>query len=227
MKLSRGPLVWGVLLVAGGLLLLAQNLGLFGRLAAPMWAIIFGVGSLAFFGVYFSQRSAWWFLFPAFVLAGLAATVVLDASRIGGDWTGSVVLWSIALAFWTVFASDNRQWWAIIPAGVLTTVGALPLIADRVAETSIGAIFFLGLGITFGLLYLLRGRYGNSTSWAIFPAAGSLAMAVLLGVLGPFERFWPVVFLISPGLYLLYHALRPRAGGRSGSEGGSGGPSAR
>jgi hypothetical protein len=64
----------------------------------------------------------------------------------------------------------------------------------------------------------MRGRYRGETAWAVFPAGGCLAMALLLGVLGPLERFWPVVFLILPGLYLLYNAMRPRdAGGPGGT----------
>jgi hypothetical protein len=210
------------LLIAGGLVLLAQNLGLFGELAAPVWSFLFGLAALAFFGAYFSDRSAWWFLIPGFVLAGLALTVLVTESgvddRFRGDLGGSVFLWSIGLAFWAVYAADNRQWWAIIPAGVMTTLGLMPLVADQVAGTSTGAILFLGLGLTFGLLYLLRGRH--ATGWAIFPAGGCLAMALILGVFGPLERFWPVIFLILPGVYLLYQALRPRRGAGPKAEGG-------
>jgi hypothetical protein len=214
MNLTRGPLVWGILLVLGGLLLLAQNLGLLGEMTGTVWVIVLALGSIAFFAAYVTQRRAWWFLFPAFVLAGLVATILLSESQLNvsglrGDLAGSVFLWSIALAFWGVYLSDSNQWWAIIPAGVMTTIGAMPLVATRVEGTSTGAILFLGIGLTFGILYLLRARH--STGWAVFPAAACLGMALLLGVLGPFDRFWPIIFLIVPGVYLLYQALRPRA----------------
>lgn len=221
MKLSRGPLIWGSLLILGGLLLLAQNFGLFGNLQAPIWGIVFGVAAVAFFAAFFTQRGAWWFLIPGFVLTGLGATVLVNEISGQSDLAGSVFLWSIAVAFWCVFLVERSNWWAIIPAGVMTTIGTMPLVAARLPGTATGAVFFLGLGLTFGILYLTRGRYGSATAWAIFPAVACLGMALILGVLGPMERFWPVVFLIVPGLYLLYNALRPR--GVSRDSGGSSG----
>ncbi len=210
MRSSRAPLVWGILLIAGGLLFLAQTLGVLGEFSNPVWAGVLAVGALACFVAYASRRSAWWFLIPGFVLGGLAATALLDLAGVPDPIAGSIFLWSVAAAFWAVFLADMRNWWAIIPAGVMTTIGSLPLLSERLAGTATGAAFFLGLSITFGILFLLRGRYGRRTAWAIFPALGCLAMAILLGVLGPFELAWPVVFLILPGLYLLYNALRPR-----------------
>ncbi len=210
MKLTRGPLLWGILLILGGLALLAQNFNLFGAVTGVIWTIAFGVASLAFFAAYFTNRDTWWFLIPAFVLAGLVGTIVVGQLPGQGELAGGIVLWSVGLAFWAVYLAAPRLWWAIIPAGVNTTLGFIPVVAERVQGTVVPAILFGGLALTFGLLYLLRGRYQGQTSWAIFPAAGCLALALLMGVLGPLGRFWPVLFLILPGVFLLYQALRSR-----------------
>ena len=222
MKLSRGPLLWGILLILGGLALLAQNFELFGPATGLVWGIALALGSLAFFVAYFTNRAAWWFLIPGFVLAGVVGTVVVSQYAGQGELAGGIVLWSVGLAFWAVYLAAPRQWWAIIPAGVNTTLGFMPVVANRVEGTAIAAILFVGLGLTFGLLYLLRERHERQTSWAVWPAAGCLGMAVVLGVLGPLGRFWPAIFLIAPGLYLLYQALRPRAP-EAGSQSGAGG----
>jgi hypothetical protein len=211
MRNSRAPLVWGTLLVLGGLLFLAQSLNILGELSDSVWVAVFAIGSLGCFVAYAMRRRDWWLLIPGFVLGGLAATTVLDLAGVPDPVAGSIFLWTVAAAFWAVFLADMGMWWAIIPAGVMTTIGSVPLISGRLAETITGAVIFLGLAITFGILYVLRGRYENRTAWAIFPALGCLAMALLLGVLGPFEVAWPVVFLILPGLYLLYNALRRRS----------------
>jgi hypothetical protein len=223
MNLSRGPIVWGILLVVGGLILLAENLGWFGGLSTPIWTILFALGSLAFFGAFFTQRGAWWFLIPAFILAGLAVTVLVggggeEGTGVRGDLAGGIFLWSVALAFWAVYLADQRQWWAIIPAGVMTTLGIIPVVAGQIGGLSIAAVLFLGIGLTFGLLYLLRAQH--RTGWAIFPAAACLGVALVMGVFGTFVQFWPVIFLILPGLYLLYLAFRPRGSSPPKIEGG-------
>ena len=210
MSLSRGPVLWGILLILAGVLLLAQNLGVFGELPAPVWTILFGVGSLAFFAAFFRRRGAWWFLFPACVLLGLAAVTLLAQIGLEGNLGGSLFLWAIAAAFWGVFATDRRQWWAIIPAGALTTIGLMPLADSRLTGDWGATVFFASLSATFGVLYVLRARFAGQTAWAIFPAAGCLAMALFLGALGPLGKFWPVLVLIVPGVYLLYRALRAR-----------------
>ncbi|MBI3359722.1 MAG: hypothetical protein HY023_01260 [Chloroflexi bacterium] len=210
MKRLSGPVVWGVLLIVIGLLLLAENFKVFGELAEPLWAVIFAASGVLFFAAYFTQGRGWWFLIPAFVLLGLAAVVLSPRIGLSGNAGGSVFLWAIAAAFWSVFAVDRRQWWPIIPAGVMTTVGLMPLASGRLRGEAIGALFFVGLGLTFALLYLLRARYKGATAWAVWPAGACLGMGLVVGAFGPLEKFWPVIFLILPGLFLLYNALRPR-----------------
>jgi hypothetical protein len=209
MNLSRGPALVGLLLVLGGLALLAQNFGLFGPVTGVVWVVMFGLGSLAFFAAFATNRGAWWFLIPAFVLAGLVGTILASEYFRQDELGGSIFLWAIGLAFWAVYVVAPQNWWAIIPAGVNTTLGLIPVAASRVEGTAIGAILFVGLGLTFGLLFLLRGRHSGQTNWAIFPAIACLGLALVLGVLGPLQNFWPV-FLIAGGGYLLYLALRPR-----------------
>lgn len=210
MRSVRGPVIWGVLLVLVGAFLLGQNFGLIPQLGAPAWSIIFTAGSLVFLGLYVTERRAWWFLFPAFILGGLALVIFLDSRAVDSDVTGSVFLWSIALAFLATYLTDRRQWWAVIPGGVMLTVGLIPLASAYATDTGVAALLFVGIGATFLVLYLLGGRRGP-TGWAIYPAVGCVIVALIVGVFGPLVKFWPLFFLILPGLWLLYTAFRGRA----------------
>jgi hypothetical protein len=115
------------------------------------------------------------------------------------------------LGFWTVLLSGDDNWWALIPAGVLTLMGILIGFQARLSEAAWLAVFFLGLAVVFGLLYLLRlGQ--QDTGWAGVPAAAFLLVGVvtLVGasnLTGPIAQWWPILLLVA-GVIMLILALR-------------------
>ena len=52
------------------------------------------------------------------------------------------MLIAIALPFFVVYIRDRRQWWALIPGGILAIIGLSFLVAE-------GAFAFLGAAILF------------------------------------------------------------------------------
>ena len=112
----------------------------------------------------------------------------------------------ISLAFWWVYFSDTQRWWAIIPAGVLLTLGIVSAL-DNVNGVQTGGSFFLGLGLTFVLVAILPG--GASRSWALIPGTVLLLFGALLGtpLFGLADYFWPAV-LILLGIYLVFRFFR-------------------
>jgi hypothetical protein len=78
------------------------------------------------------------------------------------------------------------------------------------AGNDAGWIFFLGLSVTFGLVYLLPANEGRLT-WALYPAAALLVMAVLvMAAMGQVVNLlWPTALILG-GIYLMYRTLRPR-----------------
>ena len=81
----------------------------------------------------------------------------------------------VGLSFFCVYLVDRTNWWAIIPAGVMVTIGIVSSV-DQAYESKIGTgFFFLGVGITFALLPLLPSPAGKM-GWAWIPA---LALAAL------------------------------------------------
>ncbi|MGH2594320.1 MAG: hypothetical protein ACRDGG_12485 [Anaerolineae bacterium] len=207
MRISRGALVWGLTLVLLGALLLAQQQGWIG-VPIPFWAWVFGGLGVLCLLTALTNRSLWGMLFPGFVLLGLGVVVFLSTSTsASGNVIGAIFLGSIALPFWIVALVRRSNWWAIIPAGVVTVLAIMPLLAEaRVSGQIVGAVFFLGLGATFALVRLWTiGQRGMS--WAWYPALilGGLGL-VVLATGNP--QAWPLV-LIAIGAVLLIRALMP------------------
>jgi hypothetical protein len=198
--------MWGLLLIGGGVLFLLQNLGYLNRVSGYLWALGLGALGLGFLASYFMERDRWWAIIPGVVLLSLAALVGLQAwnSELVGPWSGPLVLGGVALAFWLVYLARRAFWWAIIPAGVLTTLAVVARI-DNAGGPSTGAVFFFGLAATF-IVVLLATRM----SWAIWPAAGLALVAVfiLVGQSRFINYLWPVL-LIAAGLFILFRVWRP------------------
>lgn len=211
--MKRNELMWGGLLVGAGALLLLQNLGLLGPAQDTIWTLLFAVTGAAFLGLFLTNRALWWPLIPAFVFFSLAAIVGLQAITPGfaTRWNGSIILGGIALGFWTIYATHPKLWWAIIPGGVLTTLAIVAGIGQASAgQVYAGGVFFLGLAVTFGLVYLLP-TPPNRMRWALIPAgvAGVLGLISLTATASILNYVWPIA-LILVGLYLMYRTLGGR-----------------
>ena len=137
------------------------------------------------------------------------AVIPILTTGVSGEIIGTFVMWVIALPFWAVYLANRRNWWAIIPGGVMVVIGLMPLLSlSRTPETFVGGIFFVGLAAVFGLIYLLNLR-DPQMFWAVDPAGVLLAIGV--GVMAFGQNWWPVV-LIALGGVLLVRALLPRRG---------------
>jgi len=163
--------------------------------------------------VFVLDRKRWWALIPGGVLAGMSVVVLL-ATRTSGEIMGSVVLFIMALPFVAVYAAGpQKNWWALIPAGVLGSLAVMVfVITGQSVSDDLGArlsgILFLGVGLTFAILWLQR--HSVPTAWAIYPAGAFVILAALAFTLGAgLDLIWPLV-LIGVGLVLLLVSLRPK-----------------
>ena len=69
------------------------------------------------------------------------------------DLGGLIFLGGIGLAFWLAYATDRAdRWWALMPAGALTTLAVVSVVGDVWSERYTASVFFLGLAITFLLV---------------------------------------------------------------------------
>ena len=203
------------LLIGGLAFLQTSGLVSFGK---PSWLglglAVLGVSGLVFIVVMLSSPTKrWWGSIPGFSLLGLTAGGVLeflppDAAR--GLWPGSAVFIGIALGFWVVYIVRPRAWWAIIPAGAISSLAAMIVVSGTAAgELITASVFFLGLAATFGLLAVLPTH--KHLVWPWVPA-GSLLLLALFFYLAASEKsfwisqLWPG-FLIVLGLFFLVRAL--------------------
>jgi hypothetical protein len=208
MRVSRSSLAWGLTLILLGVFLLAQQQGMI-RVPVPVWSILFGAAGLLFLIGALTDLSKWGLLFPGFILLGIGVVIFLsESTSASGEVIGTVFLASVALPFWVVALVRRANWWALIPAGVITTVAIMPLLAEtQVRGEVIAGILFLGLGATFGLVRLATlGR--SDMGWAWYPAVilGGIGL-VLMASNNP--QAWPLV-LIGVGVVLLVRSFLPR-----------------
>lgn len=212
MNNNRGYMGLGILLLIAGAALLLQNLGVFGPIVTNLvWVLLFGLGGLAFLLVFFFNRQHWWALIPGCTLLGLAFLAGFGERL--QEASGAIFMAAIGLSFALIYAVRREHWWAIIPSGSLFSVAAMILVTgDGTAGISLG-ILFLGLALTFLLVYLLP--EARAQRWALIPS-GVLA---LLGILSLFtlsglealNAIWPIALIVGGG-YLLWRTARMRRG---------------
>jgi hypothetical protein len=199
----------GVLLILAGVLFLLEALGVLPGIGVPVWVLLFVVGGLAFLWVTIANREQWWAIIPGCTLLGVAGTIAL--SEVAGPWAGAIVLAAIGVSFWIIYLTRRDMWWPIIPGGVLITLALVAGFGDTLPDEMITGILFLGLAVTFLLVYLLPTSDGRM-KWAWIPAAVLSVLGIaflasmgnlvtLLAVAGPLA-------LIIVGGFLLWRALK-------------------
>lgn len=169
LKKKNSGIVWGLILIIGGLILIGQQLGWLG------------------------PRYNWWALFilaPALASFGSAFTTLQNTGKFGaavrGGLGGGIVLLTLALMF--LFGLDWAVWWPLmVLAGGLSVF--LEGISGKEVE-GVGGILNIGLWIGLGAIFLGAGFllknlniydiaevFGNYRWWAVailIPGFGAL-----------------------------------------------------
>lgn len=206
MKRMDTNMLVGLVLSGAGILFLLLNLGILGPAQAAIWVVIFLAGGVAFLALFWRDRERWWALIPGFTLLSIGMLIGIDefAPSLAGPSSGALVLGGVSLSFWAVYLTDRARWWAVIPGGVLLSLVAIVILSGYMPGQELGWVLFLGLALTFGLVYLLpTGERRNR--WAIYPAAVMLLMALLLmATMGQMINIlWPLL-LIAGGIALIW-----------------------
>lgn len=179
MKRLDPRIVFGFLLLVGGILALAQRMGYLENAPAIFWGGLFVSGGLLF--LILLPGGNWWSAFPAFTLVALGALILLPKQL--EYFGGALFLGGIGLSFWYVyFNSRLERWWAIIPACVLTALAIMTVVAQRYENLG-GAIFLGGIGFAFLILFITERK---ERWWALIPAG---VLATLSGVTIAAGRF--------------------------------------
>ena len=199
----------GIVLIVTGSMYLLQNLGFFYGGANLLGVIVVGSAGIASLYVYASNKEIWWALIPGTTLIAIALNILLDtiSYSLGNILGGGIVLGGIALSFWMIYFTQRGSfWWAIIPAGVLSS-WAVVSVADEIFHDA-GGIFLLGLGLTFLFIAKLPG-YEGQLKWAYTPGGILAAVGVIsLPFMGNAHNILFPLALIAVGGYMLYRNFR-------------------
>lgn len=200
----------GSLLIIGGIVFLLENLNIV-SLGAVFWGVLLTTIGLLFIAYFLRKRQHWWALIPGIILITLgtqqlfAFTMPEFEDRFGATYT----LAGFALSFFVVYIAAPYNWWAIIPGGILLSLAGINLLEQYMVTgaVNIGGGFFLGLGFTFLLVYILPSP-NNRNTWAIFPALALLLLGILVLISSEqvINYIWPTV-LIAIGLVLVIRNL--------------------
>jgi len=211
MKVLGSRIFWGGLLILAGVLFLLDNMGLI-TIGEMIWAILLGLGGIAFLTVFITDRQHWWALIPGCTLVGVSITLFLEFfwPEAGSVASGLIILGSIGLAFLIIYLLNWENWWALIPAGVLLTLAVVAVLDEIYPKMDTGSVFFVGLGLTFAALALLPNPIGQMR-WAFIPAV----ILIVIGIVMAAVQFpvLSVVFalaLILVGVFFLLKAFQWR-----------------
>jgi hypothetical protein len=132
----------------------------------------------------------------------------------GGEtaaYYGPIFLLAVALPFFVLYFRSMNNWWAIIPAGAVTTIAIVAalaiagLIRNEMEGGFADAIIMGGLAVTFAVVWLRHAR-----QWAKIAAIALLVLTVASIFFATYTQIlWPLVIVVV-GIYLFFTALRPK-----------------
>jgi hypothetical protein len=206
MNVNKSSLFWGMLLIGGGALALAQQMGYISQFPEILWMWGFALVSLAAFLTYaLSGWKQWGWLVPAGVFGGLAVTVLLAVNNVDSAAVGSPLFFGLLIPFVVAYLTDRtRNWWALIPGGVMLFLAFTTLLVDTAGGEWIGSLFLFLIGISFLFVYLNN----RTRTWALLVAyilcVLSIAPAMASG--GETAAYYGPVFLLAVALpfFIIY-----------------------
>ncbi|MCB2180071.1 hypothetical protein KQH54_03005 [bacterium] len=192
-------LVFGILFVFAGALIVLQNLNVFtGDAGNIIWASLFAASGIFVFSLYLKRRENWWWLVISLMLFSMSIGNIAGLFSGLKSYSPLITLFGAAIGFIIFYLIDRNQWWAMIPGGILTALGINEALKITSPEIEVNGILYLGLGISFLLIFLVPTKEGRS-NWAILPAAILLA----IGLLSSFQQGNSVLNYAGPALLLL------------------------
>ena len=210
MKILSSRIFWGLVLVFGGILLLLDTFGIL-NVGEFFWTVVTAVVGLLFLSLFVTNRDHWWALIPGIILLTISAIIGLYLFLPGFSDTNlsiPILLGGFALSFLLVYIAERANWWAIIPAGVITTIAIAASVDENNSGFGGGGLFFLGLGITFALVAILPTTAGRMR-WAWIPAGilGLFGLIIMIAAEEYINYIWPSALILC-GILLVGRSLK-------------------
>lgn len=176
------------------------------------------ISAFWFFSLGFWFRKYWGAILPGGLFLSGGTAALLDTLLPGSQLSGPVYLMVLAATFILIAVFSAKNWWAILPGGTFLSISVVVLLENFTTHAEFPAlsnhlkmgvyswVFLLGLGLTFGVLWMLRKVH--PTSWAKYPAAGLLAVAMFAWLFGSrFAEIWWASLLLAGGVMILLSLL--------------------
>jgi len=202
---------WWALIPGGVMLFLTVITLLVDYTSGDEWvgALFLFMIALSFLFVYLNNRTRTWALIVTYVMFVLGIAPLLSMGGRDAAYFGSVFMFAVALPFFFLYFRAAQNWWAIIPAGIMTVLGVIVtlaiagLINDNTGGAFVSAFLMGGFAITFAILWLRHNK-----PWAKTVSIILAALAVVsVFFVSSYEIVWPIVLILG-GAYLFYTALR-------------------
>lgn len=162
--------------------------------------------AIPFGAVYLLDRKRWWAIILSYALIALggllSVTIFIDSKEV----VGAFALLGVALPFWLVYLSNRQLTWALLPAGVLSLVGAGVLIYFTIVRPAGNTGFFIILNATLAVVSLAIWITNRRLDWSLWIAIGYVGAAIAAYWL-PSLASWAVVALAA-GSYLIYRQAK-------------------
>jgi hypothetical protein len=172
----------GVIIISIGLLSLISRFTYIGGFKHIIAAgICFVVGYL-FTHSYIKDKRRWWALIVSLLLYFIGFLAVVDlVIDFPDDLAGALFLWLGSAVFGYVYKKNPNNWWAIIPCGILFTLGSIVILdITRLLRTDQeGIVFLLGLSLTFFYLWS-QSSDKHVFRWAKYVGAILLLLTLLV-----------------------------------------------
>jgi hypothetical protein len=200
-------------LIPGGVMVFLALTTLLVDSAGGEWvgALFLFMIAISFLLVYLNNRTRLWALIVAYATGVLGLAPLMSTGGRDAAYFGPIFLFAIALPFFIIYFRSAQNWWAIIPAGALTTISIIAAlaIAGLIRNPNEGgyanALLMGGLAVTFAVVWLRHAK-----PWARVVTIVLALVAVASVFFATYSQiFWPVAIILV-GIYLFYTALRPR-----------------
>lgn len=206
---------WWAIIPAGIMLFLAITISILDNFRDEwVGTALFLILALVFFLVYLSHKKTWAIL-VAYIMLVLSPLPVLDLTAYS-EISGAVLFFGIGAPFLYLYFKTPERWWAIIPAGILLTLGittaVMILFGERQPDINSNygnLILMAGFAATFAVLGLR-----NQKRWGII-------LAIIFAVVGVSSLFVNNSNVVAPlamiaiGIFVVFNAIQPRGGGKN------------
>jgi hypothetical protein len=176
-----------------------------------MATVVLTIVALPFLVVFlYRPKENWWALIPTWVLLSIAIMVLLlGLGLLRGGAVPLFVLSSVGLPFLVVYLLNRENWWALIPAWAMFTIGMMVFLIDAryLNDLAIPAYIMFAVAIPFFVVFLSNRKKNR---WALIP--GGITGVIGLGFFAGTDLAQYVIpaALIIVGGWVLLGSMRRR-----------------